>query len=209
MAEIAVKNLNNDKVKDIQIPDEIFAYPLKGHLIYEMVKNYRANGRSGTASTKNRVDVRGGGRKPWKQKHTGRARVGSIRSPLWKGGGIVFGPKPRDYSYGVPKKMRRNALRSILSAKFRDGKIIVLDDIRLGSHKTKDFIRLMKETLGIRGKALLIHEEDDRNLALSTRNYPLIRVVRALEINPYDLLDNEWLIFSEKALQRINEVFAQ
>ena len=209
MAEISVKNLNNDKIRDIQIPDEIFAYPLKKHLIYEAIKNYRANARSGTASTKNRVDVRGGGRKPWRQKGTGRARVGSIRSPLWRGGGIVFGPKPRDYSYDLPKKMRKNALKSILSAKFSDGKIVVLDDIKIGSSKTKDFVKLMKGTLGIKGKALLVYDGGDENLELSSRNYPLIKVVRPLEINPYDLLDREWLIFSEKALQRISEVFGK
>ncbi len=206
MAELEVKNLKNKKVKDIVVPDEIFAYPLKEHLIYETVKQFRATGRSGTASTKNRVEVRGGGRKPWRQKHTGRARVGSIRSPLWRGGGIIFGPKPRDFSYSIPKKMKKNALKSILSAKLNDGKIIVLDDIKIDSHKTKDFVKLMRETLGIKGKALLIHDEQEKNLTLSSRNYPLVKIVRALEMNPYDLLAHEWLIFSENALQKINEV---
>ncbi len=206
MAELVVKNLENKKIRDIVVPDEIYAYPLKEHLIYETVKQYRATGRSGTASTKNRIEVKGGGKKPWRQKHTGRARVGSIRSPLWRGGGIVFGPKPRDYSYSIPKKMKKNALKSILSAKLNEGKIVVLDEIKIDSHKTKDFVRLLRDTLGIKGKTLLIHDDQERNLTLSSRNYPLVKTIRALEINPYDLLAHEWLLLSEDALKKINEV---
>lgn len=209
MAEIAVKNLNNDKIRELHLPDEVFACPLKEHLIYEAVNHHLACARSGTASTKNRVEISGGGRKPWKQKHTGRARVGSIRSPLWRGGGTVFGPKPRDYSYHFPRKMRQNALKSILTAKFNDGKIVVLDDMKLGSNKTKDLMTLLRKTLGVRNKVLIVYEGENRNLELASRNNPELTLSRALAINPFDLLRHEWLVFSEKALQRVNEVLAK
>ncbi|MEW5807262.1 MAG: 50S ribosomal protein L4 [Acidobacteriota bacterium] len=209
MAEIAVRNLNNDKLRDIQLPDKVFAYPLREHLIYEAVNHYLASGRSGTASTKNRVEISGGGRKPWRQKHTGRARVGSIRSPLWRGGGTIFGPTPRDYSYHFPGKMRKNALRSILSAKLKEGKIIVIDDITLASRKTKDLARLFEKTLGIKSRALIVYEGDNRHLELASRNNVKLTLIRALAINPYDLLRHEWLVLSEKALQQVNEVLAR
>lgn len=209
MPEITVKSMNNDTLKEIAISDEVFSYPLKKHLIYEAIHHYRASGRSGTASTKNRVDVHGGGRKPWRQKGTGRARVGSIRSPLWRGGGVVFGPKPRDYSYHLPKKMIRNALKSVLSDKYQQGRILVLDDLKLESHKTKELKKTFQESLGIRGKALIVYEGKNKNLELAVRNNPLLKLIRTLALNPYDALNNEWLVMTEKALMKLNEVLAK
>ncbi len=209
MPEIEVKNLNNDKLKELKVSDEIFSYPLKEHLIYEAIHHYRASGRSGSASTKNRVEIQGGGRKPWRQKHTGRARVGSIRSPLWRGGGIVFGPKPRDYSYHLPKRMIRNALKSILSAKLQQGRILVLDDLKLDSHKTKELKKTLQEPLGIKGKALIIFEGENRNLELAARNNPKLRCIRTLGLNPYDALNYDWLVITEQALVKLSEVLAR
>lgn len=209
MPEIAVKSMKNDTLKEISISEEIFSYPLKEHLIYEAVHHYRASGRSGSACTKNRIEVHGGGRKPWRQKGTGRARVGTIRSPLWRGGGIVFGPKPRDYSYHMPKKMIRNALKSILSAKFQQGRILVLDDLKLKSPKTKELKKVFSEVLGIKGKALIVYEGENANLELAVRNNQQLKLIRALALNPYDALDNEWLVMNETALLRLSEVLAK
>jgi large subunit ribosomal protein L4 len=209
MPEIAVKSMKNDTLKEISISEEVFSYPLKEHLIYEAVLHYRASGRSGSANTKNRVEVHGGGRKPWRQKGTGRARVGTIRSPLWRGGGIVFGPKPRDYGYHMPKKMIRNALKSILSAKYQEERILVLDDLELESHKTKELKKVLSEVLGIKGKALIVYEGENKNLELAVRNNRRLKLIRALALNPYDALDNEWLVMNERALLRLNEVLAK
>lgn len=209
MPEIAVKSMKNDTLKEVTISEEVFSYPLKEHLIYEAVHHYRASGRSGSASTKNRVEVHGGGRKPWRQKGTGRARVGTIRSPLWRGGGITFGPKPRDYGYHMPKKMIRNALKSILSAKYQQGKILVLDDLKLGSHKTKELKEALSEALGIKGKVLIVYEGENKNLELAVRNNRQLKLIRTLTLNPYDALNNEWLVMNEKALMKLNEVLAK
>ncbi len=201
--------MKNDTLKEITISEDVFSYPLKEHLIYEAIHHYRASGRSGSASTKNRVEVHGGGRKPWRQKGTGRARVGTVRSPLWRGGGIVFGPKPRDYAYHMPKKMIRNALKSILSAKYQQGKILVLDDLKLGSHKTKELKETLSEALGIKGKVLIVYEGENKNLELAVRNNRQLKLIRTLTLNPYDALNNEWLVMNEKALMKLNEVLAK
>lgn len=209
MPEITVKSMKNDALKEITLSEKVFSYPLKEHLIYEAVHHYRATGRSGSASTKNRVDVHGGGRKPWRQKGTGRARVGSIRSPIWRGGGVVFGPKPRDYSYHLPKKMVRNALKSILTAKYQEGKILVVDDLKLKSHKTKELKKSLSDGLGIEGKALIVYEGENRNLELAVRNNAHLKLVKTLALNPYDALNNEWLVMNEKALMKLDEVLAK
>lgn len=201
--------MKNDALKEITISEEVFSYPLKEHLIYEAVHHYRATGRSGSASTKNRVDVHGGGRKPWRQKGTGRARVGSTRSPIWRGGGVVFGPKPRDYSYHLPKKMVRNALKSILTAKYQEGKILVVDDLNLKSHKTKELKKSLSDSLGIEGKAVIVYEGENRNLELAVRNNAHLKLVKTLALNPYDALNNEWLVMNEKALMKLDEVLAK
>ena len=144
MAKVQVFNQTGKKTKEIDAPKEVFSYPVKEHLIYEAVVNYRSNQRRGTASTKTRAEVRGGGRKPWRQKGTGRARAGSNRSPIWRKGGVVFGPKYRDYTYNIPKKARRNALKSALSMKLEENKILVLESLEFKEPKTKEGIKLLQ-----------------------------------------------------------------
>src|SRR5258705_13959531 len=152
MPKLPVVNLKGKEVKGLDLPDAVFGSPLNEHLIQEAVVAYRAAGRSGTHATKNRSDVRGGGKKPWKQKKTGRSRHGSIRSPIWRGGGTVFGPQPRDYGYNFPRQKRHGALRSALSAKLQDGKIVVVESLLLKEPKTKELVRLMNE-IGVKGSA--------------------------------------------------------
>jgi large subunit ribosomal protein L4 len=206
MAEIAVKNWRNQVLRTIALDAEVFDYPLKPHLIYEAVCAYRAGGRAGTHKTKNRVDVSGGTKKLWRQKGTGRARVGDNRSPLWRHGGTVHGPVPRDYSWGLPRRMRRNALRSALAEKHREGRLICLETLALGSHKTKDLARSLRADLGIDAKTLLLPLESESNLALAARNIRGLSVVRALGVSIVDLLDHDTVVISEDALGRLSEV---
>jgi large subunit ribosomal protein L4 len=165
------------------------------------------NSRRGTASTKTRAEVRGGGRKPWRQKGTGRARHGSIRSPIWRGGGVVFGPKPRNYRYLLPKKVRRAATRSALTSKLKQDQLIILDELRLEVPKTKEIVRVLTN-LGIRGKALLVSGGPDVNLYKSSRNIPGIKSVPAGQINVLDILQHERLVMTKDAVEKIEEVFA-
>lgn len=206
MAEIAVRNWKNDTVRSLELPDSVFDYPLKSHLIYEAVLAYRAAGRSGTHATKNRADVSGGTRKPWKQKGTGRARVGDNRSPLWRHGGTVQGPRPRSYAWKFPRKMRKNALRSALAQKLRDGKLVCVDAFALDTHRTKDLDNAVGNGLGISGKVLLVGLEGERNLELAARNNPRLKATRALGMNIVDLLDCEVVVLSEDAIRRLGEV---
>ena len=205
MAKIAVKTMGGKAAGNIELPDAVFATPVNTYLIHEAVVAHQAAGRAGTHATKNRSDVRGGGKKPWKQKKTGRARHGSIRSPIWKGGGTVFGPQPRDYTLGLPRKKRQGALRSALSAKVRDGHLVVVDSFELQSHKTKDLLRVL-EGLGIGSSALLVDEPANRNLALSARNVPGYKAALATGLNVVDLLHYEMVVLSQAALQRVAEV---
>ncbi len=202
--KLDVFNKNREKVKEIELPDEIFSYPLKPHLIYEAVKAYLANQRKGTASTKRRGEVRGGGRKPWRQKGLGRARAGSIRSPLWRHGGVTFGPKPRDYSIKLPKKMRRNALKSALSGKIKDNEVVLIDDLFLETHKTKEFVKIL-DKFEIKS-ALIVDTYENRNLHLATRNIPKVKFVDFRNINVYDVVTHKNLIFSEKGVMALSEV---
>ncbi len=205
MATLPVLSLEGKPLKDLDLPDAVFASPLKDHLIQEAVVAYRAAGRAGTHAAKNRSDVRGGGRKPWKQKKTGRARHGSIRSPLWKGGGKVFGPQPRDYAFAFPRRKRQGALRSALSAKLRDGKLLVVDALALPAPKTKDLARLVAG-LGVRGSALLVDEPGNRNLELSARNLPRVKATLSTALNIVDLLGYDTVILTEAAAGRVAEV---
>jgi large subunit ribosomal protein L4 len=204
MPKIKVKNIQSDEVSEMDLPEEIFDYPLKEHLIYEAVKNYRANQRQGTACTKTRGKVSGGGRKPWRQKGTGRARVGSIRSPLWRSGGTVFGPQPRDYSYRMPRKARRNALKSVLSDKMRNDRIVVIDEITLNSNKTKDALAVLKNFEF--DKLLIVDKKENSKLILSTRNLPYIKTIDFSEINVYDSLKYNYIMFSVDAVKQLVEV---
>ena len=204
MLKVKVRNLQNSAISEIEFPEEIFDYPLKEHLIYEVVKNFQANQRSGTASTKTRGRVAGSGRKPWRQKGTGRARIGSIRSPLWRSGGVTFGPHPRDYSYHTPKKARRNALKSVLSDKLRNEKIYVVDQIKLKSSKTKDTVTLLKKFDF--DKMLIVDKKENSELMLSSRNIPNIKAVDCKEINVYDSLKYTYIMFSVDAVKDLMEV---
>jgi large subunit ribosomal protein L4 len=204
MLKIKVKNLQCHDVSELELPEEIFDYPLKEHLIYEAIKNFRANQRQGTAATKTRGKVAGSGRKLWRQKGTGRARIGSIRSPLWRGGGTVFGPQPRDYSYKMPRKAKRNALKSILSDKMRHDRIVVVEDIALESSKTRDTLSLLKNFQF--DKLLIVDKKENSRLILSTRNIPFIKTIDYREMNVYESLKYNYIMFSVEAVNQLVEV---
>lgn len=204
MLKIKVKNLQSNEVSELDLPEEIFDYPLKEHLIYEAVKNFRANQRRGTASTKTRGKVSGSGRKLWRQKGTGRARIGSIRSPIWRGGGITFGPQPRDFSYKMPRKAKQNALKSVLSDKMRHDRIMVVDSISLDTPKTRDTLSLLKNFDF--DKLLIVDSRENSRLLLSTRNVPYIKTIDFSEINVYDSLKYNYIMFSVDAVKQLVEV---
>jgi len=199
MLKVQVLDQKRKKVDELSVPKEIFGYPYKEHLLYEAVVNYRANQRRGTASTKTRGEVSGSGRKPWRQKGTGRARAGSIRSPLWKKGGTTFGPKPRDYSYSLPKSSKRNALKSALSKKLADKQIFVLEALDIKEPKTKEGVKLL-EALKL-DSALVVDQHQNKNLFLSLRNIPRVKAVDYSQVNVYDVLNYKWLVFSQKAFK--------
>jgi large subunit ribosomal protein L4 len=204
MLKVKIKNLQNAEVAEMELPEEIFDYPLKEHLIYEAVKNFNANQRQGTASTKTRSEVAGSGKKLWKQKGTGRARMGAIRSPLWRKGGTTFGPKPRDYSYAIPKKARRNAIKSVLSDKMRNEHIYIIDDLKLGSPKTKDALKTLNNFTF--DKLLIVDNRENAQLMLSTRNIPHVKAIDFKEINIYDSLHYGYIMFSVSAVKNLVEV---
>jgi large subunit ribosomal protein L4 len=205
VARLPVLSAAGKPLKDLELPDEVFATPLNSHLIQEAVVAYQAAGRAGTHANLNRSDVRGGGKKPWKQKKTGRSRHGSIRSPLWRGGGKVFGPRPRDYSYAFPRRKRQGALRSVLSAKLKEGRLLIVESLALAAPKTKELVRLV-QGLGIKGSALLVDEPVDQNLALSARNIPRVKTTLGTALNVVDLLYYETVVLTEAAAQRVAEV---
>jgi len=203
MLKVQVLDKSGNKVKEISAPKEIFSYDVKSSLLYEAVLNYQANQRRGTASTKSRAQVRGGGRKPWRQKGTGRARAGSIRSPLWKKGGITFGPKPRNYSYSLPKKAKKNALKSALSMKLAESQLLIIKELDLKESKTKEGAKLMG-VLNL-DSALIVDTQENKNLFLSLRNIPNIKTVDYNQINIYDVLNYKWLVFTEKSFKAFVE----
>jgi large subunit ribosomal protein L4 len=203
MSKIQILDQSGKKVSEMTAPKEIFSYPVKEHLLYEAVVNYRANQRRGTASTKTRGEVSGGGRKPWRQKGTGRARAGSIRSPLWKKGGITFGPKPRNYSYSIPKKAKRNALKSALSMKLAEDQLLILKALELKEPKTKEGAKIL-EALKL-DSALIVDNHQNKNLFLSLRNIPKVKAVDYNLVNVYDVLNHKWLVFTQKAFESLME----
>lgn len=208
MAKIPVRDWNNKTLRTLELDDAVFGYPLKEHLIYEAVCAYRAGGRAGTHKTKNRVEVSGGTKKLWKQKHTGRARMGDNRSPLWRHGGTIQGPVPRDYSWNFPTAMRRNAIKSALAQKLRDGKIVCVDTLGLESPKTKDLDGALTNRLGVTAKTLLLSLVAETNLDRAARNNPRLKVVRVLGVSIVDLLNHDTVVVSEPALMRLTEVLA-
>ncbi len=209
MPEIDVRNWKNKKLRSFELEPLVFEYPLKEHLVYEAVLAYQAAGRSGTHKVKNRKEVRGGTRKLWRQKSTGRARMGDNRSPLWRHGGTVHGPQPRSYAWNMPKRTRRNALRSALAQKHREGSLLCIEDFELKTHKTGDLEKAVSGGLGIGGKALLVPLDETPNLTRAAHNNPRFTVVRALGVSIVDLLNHDTLIFSEPALKQLSEVLAR
>lgn len=205
MATVEVRNLEGATVKQLELADEIFAIKPNPSLLWEAVKQYLASQRRGTHSTKSRGEVRGGGKKPWRQKGTGRARVGSIRSSLWRHGSIAHGPKPRDYSYSIPEKMLRGALRSALSAKFLEHKLTVVDHLSLGEAKTKLFAEALKK-LGVEKTVLVVNDAADPNLELSSRNVEGCDLIRHHSLHPYQVLSHDQVLISEGALTRLQEL---
>jgi large subunit ribosomal protein L4 len=206
--KIEVKNLAGKRVKEIELPEGVFDYPYKEHLVHEAVEAVRAAARRGTHATKTRAEVSGSGRKLWRQKGTGRARVGDIRNPKWRKGGTVHGPQPRSYEKALSAREKRNALKSALSRKLADEKILVLESFELDSPKTQAFRRQLA-ALGVDGKALLVDRHDNTNLSLASRNDQSLKTVDALGVNVYDVVDRGWLILSEPALDRLVEVLGR
>ncbi len=210
MPTVKVRNLKNKEVGEVKLSDAVFGAELNEALIHSAVMNYQANGRQGTSATKTRGNVSGSGRKLWKQKGTGRARIASLRSPLWKGGGNVHGPQPRDWSYQMPKKMRRGAMRSALSERLREGNLIVIDEFGFKNPKTKEFLGAMG-SLGLvdkkaRTKTLIVDSLDNANLVLSSRNIEKTKVTNSFGLNIYDVIYHEKLLISKAAVEELNEL---
>lgn len=206
MPKVAVFNMNAEQVGEIELDERLFGAPLRSDLMHDVVLMYLAGQRQGTHKVKGRSEVRGGGRKPWRQKGTGRARQGSIRAPQWKGGGTVFGPTPRSYGYKLPKKVRRLALYSALSSKVDAGSIVVLDNLEVSEIKTKNMVALLnKFNLN---KALIVDAESQENAALSLRNIPNVKYTDANGVNVYDVLRHDHLVLTKAAIQKVQEVFA-
>jgi len=203
-ASVQVVNVDNKKVTDLAVSPEVFGVRVNEHLLYEAVKQYRAGARRGTHMTKNRALVSGSGKKPWRQKGTGRARVGETRNPLWRHGGTVFGPTPRDYSYSMPKKARAAALRSALTQRLNEGALKVVDAFAVAAPKTKELKGIL-DRLGVAGKTVLVEHQPQDALILSGRNIPGLRVVDESHLTVYDVLDCKNLLVSQEALGKLEE----
>ncbi len=210
MPTVKVRNLKNKEVGDVELNDAVFGVELNEALIHSAVMNYQANGRQGTSATKTRGNVSGSGKKLWKQKGTGRARIASLRSPLWKGGGNVHGPQPRDWSYQMPKKMRRGALRSALSERLREGNLIIIDEFSFSNPKTKDFIAAIGSLKLSDGskvvKTLIVDSLDNANLILSSRNVEKTKVTNSFGLNIYDIIYHEKLLISKAAVEELTSL---
>jgi large subunit ribosomal protein L4 len=205
MSTVEVKNIQNEKVGEIELSDQIFNREIKEYLLHDMVRMHRAAKRAGTASTKTRKDVRGSSAKPWRQKGTGRARAGTRKSPIWRGGGVAFGPKPRDYSFKLNRKVKKQAVSMALSARFQEGNLVVLDDFTLEQIKTKDFINVMN-TLDL-STALIVIDEDNENLSKSSRNVNGFKVLNVGGLNVYDILLHGKLVLLQPAISSLEERF--
>lgn len=205
MTKVNVLSQTGSSVGEIELNDAIFGIEPNQSVLFDAVIAQRASLRQGTHKVKNRSEVSGGGRKPWRQKGTGRARQGSIRSPQWRGGGTVFGPTPRSYSYKLPKKVRRLALKSALSSKVAETNFLVLDALKLDAPKTKDFVKVLSD-LSIESKALFVTADLDENVALSARNIQGVTVLTAAGINVLDLVGHDKVVFTQAAVQKVEEV---
>jgi len=205
---IEVKNWSNEVVGQVELPEAVFDQGVSEHLVWEVVRAHLAAGRRGTHKTKERSEVAGSGIKPWKQKHTGRARAGHRRSPLWRHGGTVHGPRPRSYELKVNRKARRAALRGVLSQRLREGRLVVLDTMELDAPKTRGFVERLG-TLGLVGqKVLLVDGLDNLNLHLASRNRPGVKLLDASSVSTYEVLNHRWLLVSEQALRNLSEVLS-
>ena len=207
MPKVAVYNSANQQVGDIELNDSIFGVEMNAGLVHQAVVMQLASRRLGTHATKTRGLVRGGGRKPWRQKGTGRARSGSTRSPLWVGGGTVFGPHPRKYGFTMPRKQRRLALKCALSDKVRTGDFIVLDDLQFDAPKTKSVIKMLSD-FGVDAKSLIITLDENENVELSSRNIPGVKAINTMGLNVYDILNHTKLFITKAAIEKIEEVLA-
>lgn len=207
MPKVTVYNQAGSQVGEIELNDSVFGIEPNNHVISEVIISLRASQRQGTAKVKNRSQVSGGGRKPWRQKGTGRARQGSIRAPQWRGGGTVFGPVPRSYAYKLPKKVRRLALKSALSSKVQENNIVVLDQLSFEAPKTKEFVNVLKN-LSIESKALVVTGDINENALLSARNIPGVKVVSSNAVNVLDVVGHDKLIMTKDAVEKVEEVLA-
>jgi len=207
MPKVNVYNMLGELVEEMELSEDVFGVEINQHVVWEVVKNQLANKRQGTQSAKTRAEVRGGGRKPWRQKGTGRARQGSTRSPQWKGGGVVFAPKPRDYSYSVPKKERRLALKSVLTSKVQNNEIIIVDEIKFDAPRTKDMANLLTK-LNADKKALIVMGTKDANVIKSANNIPNVATALVNTINVYDILKYNSFIITKEAVRKVEEVYA-
>ena len=207
MATIDIKTAEGKKASTAELADSVFGIEPNIPVMHQVVRMQRASWRAGTHNTLTRGQVRGGGKKPWRQKGTGRARQGTIRAPHWRGGGVVFGPHPRDYSFKVNKKEIKLAIRSALSAKLADGQLIVVDKIDFAEPRTKDGVALLA-ALGVEGRCTVVVNDDNLNAILSMRNIPTVDIITSGEENVYELLDNKFLVFEEEALRKLEEAMA-
>ncbi|HSO22983.1 MAG: 50S ribosomal protein L4 [Candidatus Sulfomarinibacteraceae bacterium] len=206
--KVEVKNWSNEVVGSIDLPDAVFAREVNQHLVWEVVRAYLASRRRGTHKTKEKSEVAGTRSKPWKQKHTGRARAGSRQSPLWRSGGTVFGPRPRSYAQKVNKKARKAALSGVLSQRLAEGRLLVLSSLEIDAPRTKDFIARL-DGLGVKGeKVLLVDGLENLNLHLASRNRPEVKMIDAGSLNAYEVLNHRWIVASEPALRSLAEVLS-
>ena len=206
--KLSIRNWDNEVVGEIEVPQELFAYPARPHLVYEVVKAFQASLRSGTHATKTRGMVSGGGKKPWRQKGTGRARHGSTRSPLWRHGGTTFGPQPRNYAPKVNVKAKKNALKSVLSERVANGRLHVLESLEVESHRTKDFLGRV-DRLGMTGeKVLFVDSYENLNLMLATRNRRELATADALHVQVVEVLGAKQVVFSRRALETLMEALS-
>ncbi len=201
MAKVQVLNGSGEAAGEFELPARVFSYPVKEHLLYESVVQRQASQRRGTASTKTRGEVSGSNRKPWRQKGTGRARAGSIRSPLWRKGGTVHGPKPRDYAYEIPKQAKKNALKSALALRFSEKHLVVLAEANLKEPKTKEAVKLL-QSLNV-DSALIVDQSDNRNLFVALRNIPNVKAIDSKLLSAVDVLKHRWLVLTQRALESV------
>jgi large subunit ribosomal protein L4 len=207
MPKVDIFNISGQQVGEIELSDDIFNAEINQSMLHTVVKNYLANQRQGTQSVKTRAEVSGGGRKPWRQKGTGRARQGSIRAPQWIGGGVTFAPKPRDYSYKLPKKAKRVAMKSALTSKLQNKDMIVLDELDIKEPKTKEIVNILKN-LNSQKKTLIVLEQNNENVVKSASNIPGVSTTLVTTLNVYDILNHDKFIVTKDAVHKIEEVYA-